>query len=154
MQTDKPGTASPTGFLPPDEMEIQSQSRECDLAGPRRNASWGYVTCPSSTSGNPQNDRGGWMGAVLREPSSKFTGTANKTLGRWQRPKRRVMVWLLNLHTSPHISHLSRAKLPGAHGFGHSESTREKIPEPRRKNFDKPQKWSGFICFVTRGRTI
>lgn len=35
------------------------------------------------------------MGVVLREHSSKFMGTANKTLGRWQRPKGRVMIWFL-----------------------------------------------------------
>lgn len=46
------------------------------------------------------------MGVVLREHSSKFMGTANKTLGRWQRPKGRVMIWFLTpvLHPTSAIS--------------------------------------------------
>ena len=50
--------------------------------------------------------------------------------------------------SSPHMG-LSGARVPGAHRFGHSESTRQKIPELQRKTSEKPQKWSEFIFFVT-----
>lgn len=74
-------------------------------------------------------------------------GMAHMTLGSWQRPTR-VMIWLRSAFHPTSVD-LSRARVPGARGFGRSESTREKIPELQRKNTDRPPKWPEFVFFVT-----
>lgn len=74
-------------------------------------------------------------------------GTAHMTLGSWQRPTR-VVMWLCSAFHPTSVD-LSGARVPGAHGFGRSESTRKKIPELQRKNSDKPPKWTEFVFFVT-----
>lgn len=74
-------TCKQTSRAPPPStafLELQSGSQEPDSASTnpstpaRGNTSWGYVTCTSPTSGNPQNDPGGWeqcSGSIF--PSSR-----------------------------------------------------------------------------------
>lgn len=91
----------PRGFLPLNEMGTESQSHERDWAGPPATPAGVTSPAPRSTSGTLQSDPGRWMGAVLRERSSKFKATANRTLRRRQGPQRRVTIWLLTSALHP-----------------------------------------------------
>lgn len=84
-----------TGFLPLNETKIQSQSYECDSASPP--AALAGVTSPAQGQHLESSRATLAMGVVLGEHSSKFKVTANMTFGGWQRPKRRVRIWLNSL---------------------------------------------------------